>query len=262
MAGAGKEYTIGKGKVYFNAFATGTLNPIGERFLGNCPGFSFVAEAEYVEHYQSTGGVKVKDESVAIQFDSSGKLMIDNLSSANLAMFLFGTTVDLVQTAGAISNESITIRSKDAFYQVGVSTVNPTGVRKLDPGTPVVVTDGPAVITYVSGVDYTFDYDLGRLYVLPGSTMVIGAPVLIDYTKLATTRNHVASGATQVEGQIRFIADNPVGIDKDVFMPYVKLTPAGEVELIGDDWIELEFDLDVLTPSTGSAVYIDGRPLT
>ncbi|MCP3960200.1 MAG: hypothetical protein GY719_20340, partial [bacterium] len=86
--------------------------------------------------------------------------------------------------------------------------------------------------------------------------------LLVDYTNKTTTWDEVASGSlTTTTGGLRFVADNPKGTNRDIFLPKVELSPDGEQALItGDDWAAMTFAVAVLTKdSSTQQVYIDGR---
>mgnify|MGYP006363046905 FL=1 len=50
-------YVFGRGKIYIDLFDTGG-NKTGERFLGNCPGFTLTVASEKLEHFASTRGLR------------------------------------------------------------------------------------------------------------------------------------------------------------------------------------------------------------
>lgn len=131
------DYQFGRGELFFAAFDANGI-PLGRRFLGNCPGFTLSVTSEKKAHFSSTGGLRVKDNEVTLSVDFGGKITIDNISSENLAMFLAGDVSTITQTSSPVTNERIGagatvpqgIRA-NRDYQVGLSSNNPTGVRKI-----------------------------------------------------------------------------------------------------------------------------------
>jgi len=85
----------------------------------------------------------------------------------------------------------------------------------------------------------------------------------VDYTRPANSREQIATGSTAaVEGQLKFVADNPIGANQDVFIPSCTLRPNGALPFITAGEVaavELAVGISVLDTST-SAIYIDGRP--
>lgn len=85
----------------------------------------------------------------------------------------------------------------------------------------------------------------------------------VDYTPAANTREQVRSGGTvSVQGQLKFIADNPTGENDDVFLPSVTITPNGALAFItGDSQAQVEFSVGIgILNSQTAAIYVDGRP--
>lgn len=85
----------------------------------------------------------------------------------------------------------------------------------------------------------------------------------VDYTRPANSREQIATGAAgAVEGQLKFVADNPIGANQDVLIPSCTLRPNGAMPFITAGEVaavELAVGISVLNTST-SAIYIDGRP--
>ena len=77
-----KNYTLGRGKLYFGQFRPGTQTPRGERYLGNSPELSFNATQEELAHYYSDGGIRTKDASVILQQDYAGSFILDDINMA------------------------------------------------------------------------------------------------------------------------------------------------------------------------------------
>ena len=85
----------------------------------------------------------------------------------------------------------------------------------------------------------------------------------MDYTRAAATRDQIATSASvSLEGELKFIADNPQGTNQDVFLPDCTLSPNGDLPFITDqDVASCQFNLGInKLDSTTAAIYIDGRP--
>jgi hypothetical protein len=256
-------YTLGRGELHFGKYLPGTTTPGGELYFGNTTELNLSAESNNLDHYNSDRGVKVKDESVLLELNRTGSFVTDNISVDNLALFFFGTTDKVAQAASTITNEAIPSVIKGATYQLGMTPTNPAGVTNLDlngVGVNVVVTDVAGTTTYVEGTDYSIDMAKGRLTVLPASTMVANATIHVDYKTLARSRNRVLSGSTPIAGALRYIAYNPAGEQIDFYMPFVKITPNGDFALKGDEWQTIPFNIEVLKPAVGEALYANGAP--
>ena len=251
---------LGRGKVYFDRFAQNTdVSLGGERFLGNCPSFGLSVETQELEHYRSTEGLREKDLSVTLQIDVSGTVTTDNIDLDNIAAFFFGEKQ--VTTQGALTGQTDTfVANKGRFYQLGTSLTNPGGLKNV---AAVVVTKDPAgtPVVLVENTDYTVDAALGRVQLLEsGVTLANGDTIEIDYNVGAHTHDLVVSGTDLIYGSMRFLAFNGVGKQTDFFMPKVALRPNGEYNLLGEDWQQFSFNLEVLKLGDLRNIYADGRP--
>lgn len=248
---AADDITLGRGQLYFAPFVNGTTTPqASELYLGNTPGCSLTGEVQTLDHYTADTKVRLKDRSIVIEANYSGTVTTDNLSSDNMARFFLGekSTVTVVAATGI--TETFTNPVVDSVIQLGRTNANPAGARKV----ANVVIAGK-----VLGTDYELDAELGLLRIL-----VTAASFAVTYDVQASTRDRVVSKGTLVKGALHFIADNPAGSNRDIYMPSVTLAPNGDFQIKGDgtDWAQMEFTLEVLTKnSSTSAIYIDGRPV-
>lgn len=251
-------YTLGKGEVHFARYKTGTKTPGGERYLGNTPSFSLNISEDRLDHYSSDRGVKEKDASISLQTNRSGTLECDNIDPENLALFFFGSKAVLTQASATALADSIVGVELDRSYQIGTSALRPAGVRKV---ANVVVKKGST--TFVADTDYVLDADLGRITIpASGTTIVVGDTLEITYDLQACSVTQIVSGATSIEGAMRFIAYNPQGEQMDYFMPYVRMSPNGDFALKGDEFLKLSFNVEVLKKTGLEAIYVNGRPYT
>jgi hypothetical protein len=257
------KYTLGRGELYFAPFISGTENPQGFRYLGNTPEFNLTINEEKLDHYSSDRGIREKDRSISLQVDRTGTLITDNISVENVAMFFFGETSTVTATSATVSNEVVKAAQKGLYYQLGVSTANPAGVRALDvhtvPTTKIVLTDVAGLITYTEGTDYIIDMDLAMLYITPNSTIVAGADLHVDYKTKASTRSRVISGSTAIKGALKFVATNPEGEKIDYYFPYVSLSPNGDYALKGDEWQQIPLNVEIIKPASGPAIVAESR---
>lgn len=261
-------YTLGKGEIYFAQFVPGTMIPTGERYLGNTPEFNLTFESEDLEHFSSDRGIKELDKSVILQITRSGSLTTDNISPANVALFFFGSTDALTVAQATVTDEPVGVATigvePGMFYQLGVTTNNPSGARKIiypgAAGTAFALKKGAA--TLVHGTDYLLNAELGRIEVLPGGALVEGDIPTATYTVAASKRTRIISGSAPVVGALRFIANNPTGENIDYYLPSIALSPNGDYALKTDEWQTIPFNVKVLKPTNGEALYADGRAVT
>lgn len=242
MAGAGKEYVLGRGKVYFDAFTAGTTNGTGERYFGNTPEFSYTVESESLDHYDADEGINVLDEKVQTRVDLTGQLVTDNVSIDNLSLFLqAGSSTSIVVASASNVTQNVTAK-KGVFFQIGASASLPQGARNI---TVVSVTKSGSPVTATG--NYTVDAVNGRLYIEPTSGAIAdGDALVVTYNVAAGTRNVVISKDNQLRGALRFISANAVGNQMNYFFPYVLLTPNGDYALKGEDWQQMGFSFTAL----------------
>lgn len=262
----GKNYTLGRGRVFFDRFAANAVVSAltagdGERYLGNTPEFSTTSESEDLEHFDSDSGVRVKDGAVQLTLNRSGSFTCDNISAENVALYFLGESSTVTQTSsiGVVEVKSAGVQ-RGRFYQLGVSESRPAGVRGI---ANVVVKKGSGFPTTVLLTNnYQVDETRGRIFIENEAPDIADDTVIqITYDILANTREQVVSKSNSVYGTLRFVADNPTGANRDYFFPYVKLAPDGDYNLKGDEWQTIGFTMEILKKASNvDALYIDGIP--
>jgi len=257
---ATKNYTLGRGKLSFAPFKAGTKEPDGFRYMGNSPTFGVTVDVQELEHYDADEGVKVLDESVVLQANRTGSLVLDDIQPDNVALFLFSQPETISVTAQSGLTETFTGVKLDRSYKIGISSANPSGVLNVDPATFVAKV---GATTLVAGTDYELDAKRGKLTLLEGATNVSdGNDVDITYDILAYTRSHIAAGSEQVEGALLYEEFNPVGKNSVWYFPYVKVNPNGDMTMKGDDWRQIPLSVKILKPADGHAIYQDNVPIS
>ncbi len=145
---ASNQYQIPRGRVFFDPYDTNDALT-GERYLGNCPGFTVAVETEKAEHFSSESGLKQKDASILLQVTRTGTLTCDNMSTTNVGLFLSGAEATFSQSGANVSNEAISVIA-GRYYQLGYGTSTPAGARNIS---SVVVE--AAAATWVIGTAYS-----------------------------------------------------------------------------------------------------------
>lgn len=259
MVQGAQNYVLGRGEVHFAKFLDGTETPEGYRWLGNVSEFNLTFESEMLDHYASYKGIREKDASVDLQVNRTGTMKTDNINPDNIALFFFGSTSPISATSGTATAEAIADAKPGRIYQLGASQGNPTGRKKLvfpgASGTLFAVKKGVTVFT--AGTDYTLDADLGLLEILEGGAIVDGDDLTVDYSWLASTRTRIISGTSSIEGSLKFISRNPNGKNNEYLLPKVKVSPNGDYGLIGEQWQEIPFKMEILKKVGYEALYID-----
>lgn len=256
MAGLGKEYVIGKGRLYFEKFKDGTKAGTGEHYFGNTPELSASREAETLDHYDADEGMNVKDETITTSQTTTLSFVTDNVSNENVGMWFGGDVSKLTLAEATDIKETFTV-SLGRFIQLGKSDIHPQGTRNVvnvkvsklgedtvdSSGAPVPGT--PVELSLAGNVDV--DLESGRIYIEGDAADILDGDVLeVTYDQEAVERTQMIAKGQELRGSMRFIATNPVGPKKDYYWPYVKLTANGDYALKGDEWQQLGFTVEVM----------------
>lgn len=249
--------TLGRGKVYVSTFLPGTHTPAGWRYVGNTTAFNLSVNQEKLDHFSSDAGIRVKDKSVVLQVDVTGNLVLDDINNENLGLFFLGSQSIVAQTSASGQTESFAGVKQGYIYKLGITALNPTGVRTIS-NVVVSVSGSPKTL----GTDYTFDAARGYVTIVEGGTIADGATISVTYDRGAVNRKQFISGTTQIEGAIWFESFNPQGEKNDFLMPYVRLGPNGDFNLKADEWQQLPLTAEILedTAYNKKAIYLDGQP--
>jgi hypothetical protein len=252
-----KNYTIGRGRLYFDRFAAGTTNGTGQRYIGNTPELNMTSESESLDHFDSDNGVRQKDASVLISLTRSGSFITDHVSPENLALFFLGTESVLTTVSALAVVYNIADVKLDHRYQIGASASVPAGVRGI---TNVIVKVG--VATKVLNTDYTLDEDTGGVIPLSTGSIVEGDDLEVTYDQSVTSYNRILSGsASTIEGSLLYISTNPEGEKFDYFFPKVAIKPDGDYALKGEEFQQIGFTFEALKKDDNTEVlYVNGRP--
>ena len=253
-----KNYTLGRGKVYFSRFKAGTQIPAGFFYIGNTPEFNLTIESEVLDHFSSDEGIREKDDSIPLQVNRTGSMITDNIAPRNVALFFFGDEELVTTTAQNDLVETIEGVKLGHFYRLGATPANPTGFFGLDAADITVTNGGGAPVTYTAGTDYLINADFGTIQILETGTIAADSDVEVTFSVRASTRERVLSGSTSVEGAMMYEAKNPKGKQFNYYMPFVKVSPNGDYALKSDEWQQIPFTLDIQKPNEGNAIYMDG----
>jgi len=247
---------LGAGKLYFDA-EDANGSKIGERYLGDTPGFEVEVTTESVETWDSDGQTAQKLLNVATKVTRMANIVCQHISNENLALFALGDVSTKAQTSTPVADEPLTVK-QGYWYQLGVSASNPTGVRNVS---SVTVTGSGGTPTHTVDTDYELDLAMGRIYIVVGGGIADDADILVDYTPAANSRTQViTSSAAAKFGALRFIADNTNGANRDFYAPRVQLKPNGTLAMKSRDAsMQMGFQCEFLKTSL-EALYVDGRP--
>lgn len=134
-------------------------------------------------------------ETVALQKPADLSVDLAEVNKESLAIALLGTTAALAQGSGTLTAEAVTV-TLDKWIALSKAAFT---------GTPVVThTSGSP--TYVNGVDYIINPQLGWIKALTGGAIADAASVKVTTTYAAITGTEI-KGATQAQLRVRFKLD-------------------------------------------------------
>lgn len=122
---------LGRGKIYFAAFLSGSTQTEGERYVGNTPGFSIGRSVEEIQRFTSWNGQQVQLESDIIRETMAANIVMDSIEPENLGVWLSSNLDDSGQEAIGFITETFVVK-RGRYYQLGTS-VEPYGIQHVEP---------------------------------------------------------------------------------------------------------------------------------
>jgi len=245
-----QNYTLGKGILYFDKYNSTTETYEGYRDLGNSPEVSMSVSPEKLEHFSSRGGLKVKDKTVVSEMSMGISFSLDEPNTENLALMFMAEQETITQAEATAATVEIVNPTKGRYYNLDHKAITAESVSVVDDAdTPVTYDE---VGTADGNDDYSIDYTNGIIFIPYDSTIPDDVTITVTYDAAAKEYTKLnALNETEIEGRLRFMSDNPVGANYDMQAWRVSLTPSGDLGLIGEDWMTLSFEAEVLKDETG-----------
>lgn len=134
-------------------------------------------------------------ETVSLQKPADLKVELPEINKQSLAIALLGTVAALAQAAGSLVAESLTAKL-DAW----------AALTKAALIAPVLVKNAAATTTYVEGVDYLINRELGWVKAIPGGAILNNDVLKVSGAYAAITGSEIR-GATQSDIRAKFKLD-------------------------------------------------------
>lgn len=238
MAQEATKLVLGRGEVYFDRFVPGTFVGEGERYIGNTPSFQMTRTIERIERARSYGGKRHAGRGIVISEELEIRLVTDNMSRDNVDLWFAGDSIPTFAGDEFLTQTESFEIIRGRYYQLG-SKVVPGGYRHVD---SLVLKRGGTNLA--AGLDYLLDREHGRIRILPDAPRLSdGQTVTATYIKRPSTFTVMTSEAQELHGALRYIARDPYGPRVDYWLPQVSITPRGGVDLKGDEFRQLQFDV-------------------
>lgn len=231
-----------RGELYFDRFAAGTLVGEGEMYLGNTPGFSLSRSFEETKRYRSYGGQVLERDAIVTQDRHTGEIETDNISVDNMGLWFGGAVTKPPQISIGMYSETFTV-NRGRFFQIGLTIIPFVGIRHLY-HVGIVVRKGATVVPEAG--NYSIDLERARIFVEASAPNIAnGDSITIDFEWRESEPTQVVPSGKEVVGALRFISTNPFGPEISYYFPSVRLKAKGDIELKRDDFLSLNFDIDV-----------------
>lgn len=255
---------VPRGSILFNPFVPGTFAGKGFMQLGNCPEFTMSRDVTPLEHRSSQQGYRNRDKRLIIGDDLSGSLMTDDVKADNMRLWFMSASVTTITTSSATaSTETLPDVLKGRLYQLGISSVAPTGLRNVT--VTSVTSTGGSPVTYVNNTDYTFDAPSGLLTLLLGGSIVEDSDLTVTYDVSASTHTQMLADNKEVEGEIKFVSNNPFGENSDIWIPRATITPNGDLSMLTDPdsptWQQIPLTITALKLGSLALAYRNSFPV-
>lgn len=250
MQRSNTKLVLGRGRLYFNAFALGTQTGTGERYIGNTPAFSISRSVESVTRVRSINGLRYKSDPIVVSENLSASVSTDNISSENFAHWFHATEKTLILPGktferNLVADHSNLIKLFDAEDGYNQST-NIVGLE---------VFRGTVEVALLGNFD-TQMLQYGLLSILPSARDVFDGDSLRLKVRIGESKVAPLEPSNKsLQGSLRFLSNNIVGPDFDYLFPVVSITPSGSIDLKGDDFQQIVFSVEVLKLNSSTPHY-------
>ena len=231
---AGDKFTIGGNDIVFSADGDGPM----EVEIGGTITATAVNLANFINDTPSLGVTASPAVGVVtLTAIAPGEVGNAITLAKTFATGANGTVSGATLTGGTDVTETITGVERGRWYQLGVDADNPQGVGFV----------GGVSITGVAADSYLVDAAAGRIQILEDADDISdGDDLEVNYGLVAGIDDIVIARGENIEGEMQYIANNAAGRNDNYFWPYVKLTPDGDFNLKGDEWLTTTFNFEIL----------------
>lgn len=232
---------LGRGEIYFDRFL-GTSRD-GERYLGNTPAFRIEREVKRLERMTSYRGQKQQRKSAVISETISGSITTDHMATENVGLWHGADGESEVAGDALVPFSETLVVKRDRFYQLGLPE-NGVGLSYIDNAQVRLTNISGVVLT--PGVHYVLDRTAGRISIPESSPLSNGATIFVRYFKRPSASTLMKTSGQETFGALRYVSQNPYGPQVDYFFPQVRLTPRGAVDMKGDEFRQMSFDIEAI----------------
>ena len=256
-----KDYTIGKGIVLFRP--DGQDNSFQD--MGNCPEMTLSLDSEALEHYSSRAELQKKDMELLIRAAYAAAFTLDEPHDENLSKWFMADAPTERDQAALIADSPVhgetDVDTETTVKQLGawIPLYNDvTGERVYNVSLVTVADQTPD--TLVEGAEGVGNYQVntaaGMIYINKDQatpTVAIAVDTVLDITLTAAATADIAKTdaltRSEIKGHIYFVGAPPQGRIIDIGA-YCSIKPAGDLGLISDEWMQMQFEAEFLEHSS------------
>lgn len=235
---------IGAGDLYIARFVSGVLQAYQGPY--ECTKFEIkpnVDLKEMTSKGRDTYGQVI--ESVAIPQPADLTVDLPEVNKESLAIAMLGTTAAVSQTAGSLTDETLTFTALDTWYPASKAALTGTA------GGTMVVRHVSNTPVYVEGEDYIVDRQLGWFKALSTGAITAGQTVEIS-TPYAETTGYEIKGMTDPQLRVRFrlVGKNFVdGLAFDCTVYEAVIAADSAFDFLQDDFASISLPGRMKTPT-------------
>lgn len=255
-----RNLTISRGVAFFAPYLTGTQTPGPYRDLGNCPEFTMSRAVTTLEHRSSRGGMTHRDAMETLNSDINVTVTMEDLNAKNMAFWFLDTPQTTTIASATDATETLSNVQPGGIYQLGRSNSAPMGLRGIS---SLQVVRGSDTLT--ADTDYILDGDTGLLTITEDGDVALDDDLALTYDVAASSFSLMTAANAMLEGEMKFVSQNPFGPNRIIMVPRVKISPVGDLALLSESesptWSSLQINMMVLKKGNMALAYnADGLP--
>ena len=207
-------------------------------YLGMTPSAAATIETETLEHTQTEEMPPSVDLDLVTKLTGTLSAAIDQISAGVIGMFFLGEESTETQTAGSY-DETISVQPGYSYF-LGNQNMSAVTVKSSDDST-----------TYVEGVDYSIDAEVGLLAILSSGS--IPADDVHVEGSYADATYSVVHGAVKekIGAKLKFVSDPIAGKRRVWEFHKVQVIPSGDFALkSAEEYAQASFDFKLLKDTT------------
>lgn len=160
-----------------------------------------------------------------------------------------------------LSNITGTFETGETLTDDVVGEVTSDGVVIEQDADDILVMDtSAALVLYTAGTDYRVKVTSGDIMYLSSGNISESDELTVAYAVEAATYSTINMlQETEILGKFKFVSDNATGANYELELWSVSLVPDGDMALIGEDWMNLNFTGEMLKDEAGHPAQPYGR---